>query len=623
MQRFGSSLVAALVVLVGVQCSAFSTEDAPPPDSEAPGDGGVDGRSIVTGEPGTPGDASLSNLTLSLVPISPDFTSQTLVYTAGPISISELFQPTTTVTAATSQVGAKLVINGVEAKSGEPSRPIPIKVGPNPIDVQVTSSDGRKVVHYSVVVSAVGLQQPSDFIKPSNTRSNLSFGYAVAVSGDTMAVGAPGENSGATGVNGNQGDTSAADSGAVYVYQRAGGKWGQIAYLKASNSRADAAFGKSVALSGDALIVGAPDEKSAATGVGGNQSDTSATGSGAAYVFRRAGGTWMQEAYLKASNTRIAAVFGTSVAIDGDTAAVGAVSESSNATGVNGNQADSSLNGAGAVYVFVRSGGAWSQQAYVKASNTRGAALGPRFGISVSISGDRLAVGSDGETSGATGINGDATDTSADHAGAVYVFKRTASTWAQEAYIKASNARAQMYFGTSISLRDDKLAVGAPFESSSSTGVGGNQSDTSASQSGAVYMFSVAAGKWTQEAYVKATNTRKGARFGWSVALAEASLAVGSPAESSNATGVNGDPSNSSLAGAGAVYLYRRSSGGTWTAATYAKAATVGAAQFGWSLGFTNDTMVAGAPVDTSNAKGVNGTSTDTLLFAGAAYAFR
>src|SRR5262249_39444615 len=106
-----------------------------------------------------------------------------------------------------------------------------------------------------------------------------------------------------------------------------------------------------------------------------------------------------QQAYLKASNTGAGDGFGISVAISGDTVVVGAHGEDSNATGVNGNQADNSASSSGAAYVFVRTGGVWSQQAYLKASNT---GMNDRFGWSVAVSGDTVVVGAVGESSSAT-----------------------------------------------------------------------------------------------------------------------------------------------------------------------------------------------------------------------------
>ena len=150
----------------------------------------------------------------------------------------------------------------------------------------------------------------------------------------------------------------------------------------------------------------------------GDQYDNSAPFSGAVYVFTRSGGTWSQQAYLKASNTGAGDRFGRSAALSGNTLAVGAIGEDSSATGLGGSPSNNSAGESGAVYVFTRSGGAWSQLAYLKASNT---GADDWFGRSVSLSGERLAVGAYREESSATGVNGDQNDNSALHSGAVYI----------------------------------------------------------------------------------------------------------------------------------------------------------------------------------------------------------
>ena len=151
------------------------------------------------------------------------------------------------------------------------------------------------------------------------------FGRSVAVSGDTVVVGADGEESNATGINGDQDDNSASYAGAAYVFVRNGAIWTQQAYLKASNTDTFDRFGISVAVSGDTVVVGAFYESSNATGVNGDQNDNSAQYAGAVYVFVRDGTTWTQQAYLKASNTDMGDEFGASVAVSGDTVVVGAV----------------------------------------------------------------------------------------------------------------------------------------------------------------------------------------------------------------------------------------------------------------------------------------------------------
>jgi hypothetical protein len=192
------------------------------------------------------------------------------------------------------------------------------------------------------------------YLKASNTDWYDNFGFSVAASGDTVVVGAYGEGSSATGVNGNQANNSALDSGAAYVFVRdTDGVWYQQAYLKASNTGANDYFGWSVSASGDMVVVGALHEDSSATGVDGNQADNSASSSGAAYVFVRNVGVWSQQAYLKASNTGFFDEFGLSVAVSGDTVVVGAYQEDSNATGVNGDQNNNLAVSSGAAYVFV------------------------------------------------------------------------------------------------------------------------------------------------------------------------------------------------------------------------------------------------------------------------------
>jgi hypothetical protein len=217
-----------------------------------------------------------------------------------------------------------------------------------------------RAARYPLTIDPIAQQA---YLKASNTGAADQFGFSVSVSDDTVVVGALGEDSSATGVNGNQADNSANGAGAAYVFVRSGATWSQQAYLKASNTSTADEFGWSVAVSGDTLVVGALFEASNATGVNGNQADNSAPNSGAAYVFVRSGVTWSQQAYLKASNTGVGDQFGYSVSVSGDTVVVGAAGDDSNATGVNGNQADNSANNAGAAYVFVRSGTTWSQQA--------------------------------------------------------------------------------------------------------------------------------------------------------------------------------------------------------------------------------------------------------------------
>src|SRR6267142_4040427 len=244
-----------------------------------------------------------------------------------------------------------------------------------------------------------------------------------------------------------------------------------------------------------------------------------------------------QVAYIKASNTEAYDHFacgggnqghtGTSIGMSGDgqTMAVGAPFESGGVRGINGNQNDNSVYAAGAVYVYTRNGNAWTQQAYVKASNP-----GPNdhFGSSVALSrdGNTMAVAAHWESSGATGINGNQNDDSIPQAGAVYVFTRTGTTWTQQAYIKASNTGSAAQgdgdqFGLSLALSGDgsTLAVGAITEDSAAKQINGNDKDDSAQSAGAVYVFARTGRTWAQQAYVKSSTQVAGDLLGFSVAL--------------------------------------------------------------------------------------------------------
>ncbi len=321
---------------------------------------------------------------------------------------------------------------------------------------------------YVFVRDVSGVWSQQAYLKASNTDANDRFGYSVAVSDDTVVVGAAGEDSFAVGVNGLQFNSSAIESGAAYVFVRdAGGVWTQQAYLKASNTGADDGFGRTVAVSGDTVVVGASSEGSNATGVNGNQADNSAGFSGAAYVFvRDVSGDWSQQAYLKASNTDVDDRFGWSSAVSGDTVVVGAILEASNATGVNGNEANNNDFESGAAYIFVRdSDGVWSQQAYLKASNTeRG-----RFGESVAVSGDMVVVGV---------------------YRAAYAFLRDfGGVWTPRANLKVSNSGIDDQFGYSVAMSGGTVVVGAWREDSKATGVNGDQADNTVSDSGAAYVF--------------------------------------------------------------------------------------------------------------------------------------
>ncbi len=327
------------------------------------------------------------------------------------------------------------------------------------------------------------------YVKASNTGGpdvGYQFGYSVALSSDgsTLAVGSTSEPSVTTGVNGNQADTSAPEAGAVYVYTHQGTNWEQQAYVKPWNTTTRGVlFGYSVGLSGDgnSLAVGTYDEEG---------------GKGAVYAFTRNGDKWAQQARLQGSNAERGDSLGCSLALsdDGNTIVAGAFDEDAILVGIQppdaGAHDEPDDTSTGAAYVFVRSAGKWSQQAYMKAFNTR---PNDQFAWALAISrdGNTIAVGSHLEDSGAKGINGDQTDFSAEDSGAVYVYTRSGSTWNPAAYVKATNPKPGAEFGISVALSADgkTLAAGATRENSAAKGVNGNQADKAAPNSCAAYIY--------------------------------------------------------------------------------------------------------------------------------------
>ncbi len=457
------------------------------------------------------------------------------------------------------------------------------------------------------------------YVKASNTGAADLFGWTVAVSGDTMVVGAANEDSNAMGINGIQSDESSPSAGAAYVYVRIGGTWVQQAYLKASNTRLLSAFGSSVAISGDTIVVGAYGEDNDGRGVNGVQNNFGLSDSGAAYVFVRNGTVWKQQAYLKASNSDAMDFFGWCVAISGDTIVVGAYNEASSATGVNG-QTNNSAPASGAAYVFARTGTNWTQQAFLKASNTE---TNDNFGYSVAVSGNTIVVGALYEDSAATTVNGNQSSNNGTNAGAAYVFVRSGTNWSQQAYLKSSNTGVDDRFGISVGVSGETAVVGAHREDSNATGVNGNQASNAASDSGAAYVFVRSGANWTQQAYLKPSNTRTNKLFGYASAISGDTVVISSPSEDSNATGVNGNQTNHGASAAGAAYVFVRSET-NWVQQAYLKASNTDSNEFfGQSVAVSGDTVVAGAYWEDSAATGVNGNQADNgASQSGAAYVF-
>lgn len=391
-----------------------------------------------------------------------------------------------------------------------------------------------------------GAWQAEGELTAPNSEVGDRFGQNVAIDGDFIAVGAHHEDSASVGVDGVEEDDSAENAGAVYVFTRRGDTWEQAAYIKATNTDAGDNFGSSLALQGDTLIVGARSEASASAGVDGSPMNNDLPRAGAVYVLRRSAGVWQHEAYLKADAPAEGHLFGFALALDGDVVAVGAPDIEAMAApgGVGG------TGGGGVVHLFAHQGGAWQPQQRLTAPfpvATDG------FGSTVALRGERCAVGAAGENSAARGIDGEDSDESALHAGAVYLFEEDGPTWSQTAYIKASNSGAGDAFGSALALADDTLIVGAYAEDGGGLGVMASDDDSS-EDAGAAYVFRIVDDEWREVAYLKASNTDSGDWFGIGVAVSESVIIISALGERSSSPGINGDRTDNEIPYAGAVY---------------------------------------------------------------------
>jgi len=369
-----------------------------------------------------------------------------------------------------------------------------------------------------------------------------AFGRALALSanGSILAVGAAADRS---DVPGNDG----AGTGAVYVYTRIGAEWQQQAVLKSSGPSTSSQFGYAVSLSrdGGTLAAGTLCDNIGAEDCVGRVD-----------VFTSRDGAWSRQASLTPDRRDPWALFGASLSLSGDGAliAIGAVGDSTAATGINHDGVSGAAPDSGAVYVFGRTESAWREEAYLKASDTH---PHDQFGWTTTLS-------ADGQT---LAVN--AYTYASEAAGASYIFHRSAGVWQQQAELMVPHhPGASIGFGFSMQLTDDgsMLAVGAFGDSSGATGLGGDPFDRSKDRSGAVYLYQRYETIWYRTAYLKAPHPDPSDTFGSHVAISGdgSLLAVAARGEQSAATGIDGDDRDNSAVSAGAVFVYGGSLGRLW-----------------------------------------------------------
>ncbi len=568
-------------------------------------------ESSDSGEESAVADAGLASLAIVPGVLAEPFDPEQTDY---PATVGFLGQ-SVRVLATPRDEAATVTVGDAPLATGLPSEPFRIDEGPaTSIEVQVVAADGATTETYTVEVaraSAEALVQEA-YVKASNTGAGDRFGQQLALWEDTLAVGATGE--GSARLDAGKDDDSAPGTGAAYVFVRDEGAWRQQGFLKASRPSKGDSFGYAVALYEDTLVVSAPFGNAPPAAPGGDPVELA----GSVYVFVREGDTWVEQAHLAASNAGSDDRFGWSVALWGDTLVVGARGEDGAGSGVTPPD-DDALDGAGAAYVFTRTDGIWTEQAYLKASNP---GEDDRFGGAVAVSGDTVVVGAGFED----GSGADPLDDDRSNSGAAYVFVRNNGTWTEQAYLKASNAGDGDGFGLSVAVDGDRIAVGAGKEASAGgSGAAPDPKDDALPASGAVYLFERTEEAWAPSAFLKAANAGSGDEFGRPLALRGDLVVAAARGESSAGTGAGSPaPQDDEALAAGAAYVFAHD-GEQWRQVRYLKASNTGPEDFfGWSVAQSGDALAISALQEDSAATGVNGDEADdSAETAGAVYLFR
>jgi hypothetical protein len=378
------------------------------------------------------------------------------------------------------------------------------------------------VIFISVVIAlsfVSGVHAAEFKLTPSDGEANDEFGYSVAIAGEYALVGAHYD-----------------DSGSAYIFKRDGSSWNEQVKLTASDAAAGDGFGESVAIAGEYALIGAY----------GN--DDNGTSSGSAYIFKRNGSSWNEQAKLTASDGAAEDFFGISVAIAGDYAFVGAFGNDDNGT-------DS-----GSAYIFKRNGSSWNEQAKLTASD--GAAY-DRFGLSVAIAGDYAFVGAPYDN------NDNGYDS-----GSTYIFKRNGSSWNEQAKLTASDGETDDRFGQSVAIAGE-YAISSAFAD-----------DDNGNNSGSAYIFKRDGTSWNEQAKLTASDGAAYDWFGTSVAIAGEYAIVG--ADYGGYDGIN----------SGSAYIFKRD-GTSWNQqAELTPSDGVAHDRFGESVAITSEYVLVGAPTD-------------------------
>ena len=436
---------------------------------------------------------------------------------------------------------------------------------------------------------------------PKDRQGYENFGYSVAISGDYAVIGANVDD------KDENGDNPISDAGSAYIFKKdKDGKWKQVQKIVASDRADGDNFGWSVAINLDHIVVGAIYHDK---DLQGNNHGPS---SGAAYIFERNdGGIWIQTQKLIANPIEGQILFGNSVAIDGNTIAVGCPAYAKDSSG----KPETNITAAGAVFVFDKSGGTWVQSQIITVNNRTIANLGDDLGNSVSICGDLIIAGAWGADFDAGGGR------RMEAAGAAYIFERSGGKWKQVQKIVPTDRAAHDEFGVSVAISGDNAIIGARAKTETTD-------PNSRPYTGNAYIFSRKPapgrvrpdggviltpddGTWKQVLKISPEDRRPDDYLGWSVSMSGDYAIVSAMKQDT-------DSLDNLINDGGAIYVFYQDRNGRWSQT--GKLATFDRSQldnFGYAVAISGCDIIGGTIVDQEDDKDAN-----ALTSAGSAYIF-
>ncbi len=521
----------------------------------------------------------LATLDLSIGQVNELLSSNNTSYTSTMAYMTESIE-----IRASAEDGASVTVNGEIVNAETSSSTIALQEGSNFIDIDVVSSDGTQSRNYTLNVTRQTQKRFSQslFIKETDPKEHGSFGTDAVIDGDTMAI---------------------ATRRDVHIYENNNGNWELKTILEPTH---ETSIGTDLSLENGTLVVGMRWEDTGVGGINQTQTGQEIPNSGAVYVYVKVDNEWTLQAHIKSEVPAEWEQFGTDVAISGNTLVIGAIGHPNSVP-------ENTLNGfvydAGSAYVYERTDDVWSFVTKLTAPYPTG---GDRYGNTVAIDENIIAIGAYKEDSDAQGLNGNQDSNIGPDSGAVFIYENLANEWTLQTYLKPADSKLATEFGNAVKLHGDLLFVAAHRESEDPDGF---------DYGGGVYIFSKSAG-WSEIALLKPD--KEIYLFGECIATNGNLLAVGASFENGRGSGITPDHHTSFQNHAGAIILFENQNGSWNQVATLKPSNTRWEAHFGDKCSITDNFVIVPFADEGSSGFGINPSQSifDPLDYSGAVYIY-